>query len=82
MKFWSARDTVDENSQQGEGAHTTPTIEDTWASLNNILKLLLDSGQGKLTYMVARQLKLREGLIKPGPWRVHSACGLTDESCC
>jgi hypothetical protein len=46
--LWFARDTADEDGQQGEEAHTTPTIEDARTAYNIILQPLLDGRQGKL----------------------------------
>ncbi len=48
MKLWSARDTADEDGQQGGGIHNTPTVVDAQAANNIIPQLLLDGRQGKL----------------------------------
>jgi hypothetical protein len=49
MTLWLARDTVDEDSHQREGAVTTPTSADKQAVHNSTPPHLLDGGQGKLT---------------------------------
>jgi hypothetical protein len=69
--------------------HPTLTAQDThnWASLAQVVShkyLFTLPIIGRRGHMVARHLKLQEGLIKPGPWRMQtqSTSGSTNESGC